>query len=309
MSRRSRRPTPRSGQRDMTTETNPFVTVDMTLVALLRGDTLAPELEPTVETGPPLAGAIWAAFQEIEELFRPGGHQTNLHIPIHDSPTATEAVVRPEFSRSFIGARTVQAPTGVRAARGSDEVLQRLVADQTPSPSMSWGSSSYAEWQSSRSDTSVASLRTVPARVLGTLVQEYVQPAGWTLVATDIELQGADGGYLIWDGFPQGSVVSMAALDPRYWREPVESEAQRLRAIKVRARSACISVIGSLLGLQRCTNRSCFMCVDVDTLPEIDEMRIIGDEHACPELGNRAFRPNDDPLAIESIEPAAGASG
>ena len=134
----------------------------------------------------------------------------------------------------------------------------------------------------------------MPARVLGTLVQEYVQPAGWTLVATDIELQGADGGYLIWDGFPQGLVVSMAALDPRYWREPVDSEAQRTRAIKIRARSACISVIGSLLGLQRCTNRSCYLCVDVDTLPEIDEMRIIGDEHACPELGNRVFRPDDD---------------
>ena len=293
----------------MTSQTNPIVTVDMTLVALLRGDTLAPELESTSAGGPPLAGAIWAAFQEIEDLFRPAGHETDLHIPILDSPTATEAVVRPEFARSYIGARAVQPPPGVRAARGSEEVLERLVADQTPSPSMSWGSSSYAEWQSSRSDPSVASLRTVPARVLGTLVQEYVQPAGWTLVATDIELQGADGGYLIWDGFPQGSVVSMAALDPRYWREPVESEAHRSRAIKVRARSACISVIGSLLGLQRCTNRFCYMCVDVDTLPEIDEMRIIGDEHACPELANRSFRPNDDPLAVESIEPVPGAAG
>ena len=251
--------------------------VPVTTVALLRGDTLPSEAGLGRAPAPPVSAALWSAFSEIDALFRPADDDTTLRIPIYDSSTATEAVVRPEFIRLYIGGPGIQPPTpNVLPAPGADDVLARLGALQTLSPSMTWGSSSYADWQTSRGVAPLSSDRTVDARVLGALVQEAVQPTGWTLIVTDIELQPPpDWRYIISDGFVGGAVVSTAPLDPRYWREPIDSETHRVRVLKTRARAACISVVGSLLGLQHCSNYDCFLFSDggLSRSPGRDEVR------------------------------------
>jgi hypothetical protein len=266
------------------------------------------EVEPPLALAPTIPAALWSAFSEIDALFRPAGDDTDLHVPIHDSAAATEAVIRPEFTRQYIGGPAVQTPApDVEPAEGADEVLAQLGALHSLSPSMTWGSSSYAEWQTSRDVAPPASRRTVDARVLGALVQETVQPSGWTLIVTDIELQPPpDWRYIIWDSFPSGAVVSIATLDPAYWREPDRSETHRVRAVKKRARAACISVVGSLIGLHRCSNPECFLFSEVDSLVRLDEMKVVGPEHGVRELTNRGFTPNDDPAAIESTASGGG---
>lgn len=283
---------------------DPSPVVQITAIELLRGEITQPDASTEPAISPSIAAALWAALAETEALFRPTGDESGINVAIHDATTATVAVVRPEFTRQYIGPRSLAPPAPNAApARASDEVLTRLSALTTVSPSLSWGSSSYAEWQTSRAVTPTASARIVDAGVLGALVQEVVQPTGWTLILTDIELEPPlDWRYIIWRSFPQGAVVSTATLDPRYWREPVESEVHRVLMIKARARAACISVVGSLIGLERCSNPECFLFKDVDSLVRLDDMKFVGPEHDVAELTFRGFGPGDDPAAIQSVD-------
>ena len=103
--------------------------------------------------------------------------------------------------------------------------------------------------------------------------------------------------YAIWQPVAGGVVLSTAALDPAYWGRTAsgEADADRLRVLKHRTRAASATVIGSLIGLYRCDNPTCFLFEDVDSVTRLDGMLRIGAEHAVPELADRGFAQEDDP--------------
>src|SRR4029453_2495881 len=137
----------------------------------------------------------------------------------------------------------------------------------------------------------------IDARLLGPKMQSLVKPSGWSLVVTDIELTPPpEGRYIIWDQFPLGAVASVAPLDPEYWREPYDSEQQRVVIAKRRVRAACVSIVGALIGLHRCQNESCFLYANVGSVVRLDEMELIGPEHGVAELTNRGFSASEDLL-------------
>jgi len=101
--------------------------------------------------------------------------------------------------------------------------------------------------------------------------------------------------YIIWETDPNThtSVISVSPLDPEYWRE---EDPKRLLRIKIRTRNAALSIIGELIGLERCDNPACFLFDDVDSVTVLDEMYAFGAEHNLSELTGRGF---DDDTVIE----------
>lgn len=94
--------------------------------------------------------------------------------------------------------------------------------------------------------------------------------------------------YLIWDAVTGGVVVSIAALDPRYWGER-GNDGDRLRILRRRTRAALCSVLGQCLGLIRCENPFCFLYLDVDSVLRLDDFKYVGPEHDIEVLTGLGF--------------------
>lgn len=105
--------------------------------------------------------------------------------------------------------------------------------------------------------------------------------------------------YILWDWDNKNSVISMAAMNPKYWG--LEDKYQ-LTTIKHRARTAFIDVIGWYLGLKDCSNTYCFLYNNVDSVERLDEMVRLCDKHGLDELVNRGFsvRPSR-PTEVQNI--------
>jgi len=137
--------------------------------------------------------------------------------------------------------------------------------------------------------------RTVDQGMLGAAIREMM--GGWShhvplVVLTDAEITPPpDWRYIIWDSIPAGGVVSEAPLDPIYWGS--SANGQRGAVIKQRARAACCSVVGSLLGLRRCDNPSCFLFEPVEAFTQLDHMVLVGSEHDIKELAQLGFLPGE----------------
>jgi len=94
--------------------------------------------------------------------------------------------------------------------------------------------------------------------------------------------------YMIWGGSGNEIVISVAPTDPRYWGIQAE-DSVRVLTIKHRIRSACCSVVGVELGLERCQNPRCFLYSSVDSVTTLDEMVCLGPEHKLPKLSGLGF--------------------
>jgi len=104
---------------------------------------------------------------------------------------------------------------------------------------------------------------------------------------TDLELTPPpQWRYLISDGAAGDSVISIAPIDPRYWRE---READRVGIIKHRVRTACLAVVGETLGLKECDNEKCIMFGNVDSVTRLDTMVLLGPEHNIEGLIEQGF--------------------
>jgi hypothetical protein len=121
------------------------------------------------------------------------------------------------------------------------------------------------------------------------------------LILTEHEITPPkDWAYILWLETPAGTVVSTAALDPDYWgiQEP-----DRLKVIKHRARAACMTATGILLGFNRCDNASCYLFTEIDSVTRLDLMVAIGPEH--DEIaGDEAigyWKTIEDPEVVEPI--------
>lgn len=111
------------------------------------------------------------------------------------------------------------------------------------------------------------------------------------VVVTDLALTPPEGwSYVIWDeDTEEGLVVGVPPTDPGYWGAKDED---RLATIKHRVRTAMLSIVGELLGLERCANDRCFLYQDVDASSTLDPMLWLGPEHELAELAGRGFRPD-----------------
>jgi predicted Zn-dependent protease len=139
---------------------------------------------------------------------------------------------------------------------------------------------------------------------LAAIVRQLVDPEGsedHLMIVTDLSITPpANWRYMIWETDPNTntSVISVAPLDPEYWRE---KDPERIMRIKVRARNAALSITGELIGLGRCDNPTCFLTDDVDSVTVLDEMSAFGDEHRRPELTGYGFdEMASDPASVQN---------
>lgn len=129
---------------------------------------------------------------------------------------------------------------------------------------------------------------------LSTKVQHHI-------IITDWEITPPEGlRYLIWDDCPGGDVVSLAPMDPNYWQV---SDPDRIARIKHRARTACLSIVGSFLGYERCENPDCVLFANVDSVGRLDSMVLLGKEHAEPDLEDHGFSTiSESPATTKEVE-------
>jgi hypothetical protein len=143
-------------------------------------------------------------------------------------------------------------------------------------------------------------------RFLGEFVQKVLNSAGTVLIVTDQEIiPPTDRRYTLWEVFPSGVVLSLAPLDPAYWGERL-SPADRASTMKFRVRAASLGIVGALLGLSRCENPSCYLLIDVDPVTRLDEMTMVGSEHAVASLAGRGFPQPADPDRVEQSHEMGG---
>jgi hypothetical protein len=105
--------------------------------------------------------------------------------------------------------------------------------------------------------------------------------------------------YIIWDHVGDkdwDTVISATPVDPKYWQI---SDERRIATVKHRIRVACLSSVGSALGIASCENNNCLRCKPVNSVLDLDRMIYLGEEHAVPELALRGFDPAPAEPAME----------
>ena len=220
----------------------------------------------------PLAGALWAAFDEVQRFYAPDDDW--LEVPLFRGSTVE---VRPSFTAHYVSWE-VPPEVPAEAVIDDEEAIERILRESAGGPAL------------------------FDHAVLGPLVHELVDPRGTSVVLTDLEiLPPPEWRYMIWDAFPSGAVVSFAPLDPAYWATRGIGDRDQVATTKARARTACLTVVGSLLGIGRCRNERCIMLANVDSVLRLDDMVSLGAEHGIEALARRSFAGSDDPAEPESI--------
>jgi hypothetical protein len=212
-----------------------------------------------------LGPALWAALREVEALFR-------------------LAPMGPEFRRHYLGAEVPEALRG--------EVGDGRAAAESAVRDEAW-------WDSARGSIS----HTYDQRKLGEMAWELLGAAregGFLLLVTDVEIVPPKGWrYIIWGDCLDGTVVSAAPTDPNYWEY---YDPHRTMTVKHRVRSACCSVVGEVMGLNRCNNPACFLYSDVESARVLDRMICMGGEHRVKPLTRRGFMTKTaDPARVQEV--------
>lgn len=230
--------------------------------------------------------ALWAALHEVEHFYRPAAPNLSYRRSFV-SPTSLEpgflAKIARNVAQIFVNAQAIGA-VDLPEPRSVRQISQQLRAEET------------AVIDQNRL---VAAVRDVT---------DEVSDAPMLVVTDRAIVPPADWRYVIWDAAgstwsesvsPPAVVLSVAPLDPRYWRE---SETDRIATIKSRARAAALSITGSMLGIGRCADRACFMFNPVSSVLTLDGMCRFGRDHDHPELEGRRFDARvSDPGAISPV--------
>jgi hypothetical protein len=255
-----------------------LMTVDIELVLLFKDE------EKSTKFGP----ALWPVFSELRRFFDPGDDDGWLDVP--RGRTGSRVGMRPRFSSRYLAPST---PGTLEPAAGpetiSAERMERV-----------WSRAASRD----RTQQYVHD-------VLGDGVRELLGSDSTLLVVTDQQIvPPPEFRYIIWDVFPGGAVVSLAPLDPAYWGpsdtywRTGKAAPDRVRAVKWRARTACLSIVGSLLGLNRCRNDNCYLFANIDSVTRLDSMDRLGQEHGVEALTDRGF-PDREAEPLEVAEPVA----
>lgn len=229
-----------------------------------------------------LGAALWAALREVEAFY-------NL-----DRKRAT-------FRRTYI---SEVVPRDLKKGPGRFMGLERLV--NLFGSAMGWQEnwversaeqflqqSSAELWESSEGKFS----RTYDARKIAGSVRQLpeMEQARAQVIVTDQELTPPrDWRYVIWDR----GVISTVPTDPEYWQM---QDPHRIAVIKHRVRTACISVVGTHIGLRRCDNERCFLYDRVESVLRLDRMVELGPEHGIEALAGRGFEVRSS--APKSMQP------
>jgi hypothetical protein len=217
-----------------------------------------------------LTPTILAVFEEVRRFYESDDW---LDVPLRGGQTAS---VRPEWTAEQVADKAL-SPDGVVVDR---DLVARIADESRSSPT------------------------THDQSMIGELLLRSLQPPGTAVIVTDLAITPPpDWRYVIWDVVPGCAVVSLATLDPFYWAMSVDEE-ERTRVIKRRARAACLSIVGTLLGLSRCENERCYLFAGVDSALRLDEMVYLGPEHRVETLGSRSYpHVASDPVLAETIVP------
>jgi hypothetical protein len=105
--------------------------------------------------------------------------------------------------------------------------------------------------------------------------------------------------YILWDGTGADVVISIAAMDPRYWGQQIND----IRSLmKHRCRTALINTMGEEIGISRCMNEQCLEFDNIDSVTRLDEMLYLGTEHSLAELTGRGFAPeSNNPEELQPV--------
>jgi hypothetical protein len=225
-------------------------------VLLFRDDKASQELGPT----------LWAAFQEVENLYNTG--------------RARGAFRRYYMAESVPPGVLPGLPPGwesLRAILRTQDVWRAAAGKYTRT---------YDHVKLAERVRSLLSPEAGPEfRLLLVTDQEITPPPEWR--------------YMLWAGNNYEEVVSTAPMDPLYWEQ---DEPHRLMTIKHRARVACCCVVGEFVGLKRCNNSHCFLHTPVDSVTELDAQVRVGKEHKIRELTGRGFSTSaDDPARVQDV--------
>jgi predicted Zn-dependent protease len=146
--------------------------------------------------------------------------------------------------------------------------------------------------------------RTYDQAQLAATIRNLVDPndsGDHLMVITDRPITPpANWRYIIWETDPSAntSIISVAPLDPEYWRD---KDPDRVTQIKIRARNAALSITGTLIGLKRCGNPVCFLFDDVDSVTVLDDMHELGPEHNLTALSGYGFGDKiSDPTRVQN---------
>jgi len=219
------------------------------------------------ETSGELGPVLWAAIKEVESLFN------------RDPRRMT-------FRRAYLAA---EVPEVIRAeVDGDHTAIESALKDAR-------------RWDRTRGQYS----RTYDQNLLAEFARELLgarDNADFLILVTDVEITPPAGWrYIIWDGCRNGSVLSVAPVDPAYWGSK-DRDRDRLMTIKQRVRAGCCSMVGESMGLGRCTNPQCFLYGDVESAGVLDQMVYLGGEHRIAALTRRGFATEAaDPAAVQEV--------
>ena len=224
--------------------------------------------------------ALWAAFQEVDAFYNHDRERVRCRPLVVSPGTTSKAWSIHTIANSTIAGAVSEKLEVAHAALATGEQF----------------------WQAARGRFA----RTVDQDQLASMIRSGLPREladHKLLIVTDQEITPPpDWRYVIWDRVTGGYVVSVAPTDPQYWSEPTS---HRVAAIKHRVRTACLSIVGPLLGLPRCHNSSCFLFADVTSTDCLDFMVSLGDEHNLPALTGLGFSPRPrDPAAVQVLERA-----
>ena len=218
-----------------------------------------------------LGEALWAASKEVENFYN-FGEQRAVFRRSYLSETMPESIQKKGAAGPSVLKKMWDFFTGSGnqpVEKEANEVMMNV-------------SQADSKW-----DTAEAQyVRSYDAGKIAQLARELAgeRPSDETqVVVTDLVLvPPPEWRYVIWDG----NVISIAPTDPEFWNM---KDSNRNAIIKHRVRTACLSVVGQLIGLRRCDNERCFLFGNVDSVTRLDNMVVLGPEHNIEALSQRGF--------------------
>jgi len=135
--------------------------------------------------------------------------------------------------------------------------------------------------------------------------REFIGSHDRLLLLTNFEISPHENWrYFLWENYNNASVVSVASMDPMYWRM---EDPHRLPTLKHRARVACLNAVGRQIGLNSCENYRCFLFDPVKSVTDLDDMILLGPEHDLVGLTNKRFSTNlEKPEKMDSLVKMSG---
>jgi hypothetical protein len=223
--------------------------------------------------------ALWAALHEVERFFEPvapkPAYTRRFVSPVSLEPGFLHHIGR-GLAQIFLNAKN---PNALDLLPASQRVPNKLAADEAVIVDQNRLVGAIRDM--------LPNIRAEPMLIVTD--RAIIPPPSWR--------------YVIWDeaGSPPATVLSVAPLDPLYWRE---NDANRILTIKARMRAAALSITGTMLGIGACSDRSCVMFSPVLSVLDLDDMQRLGGEHEQPALENRSFSPKPgDPTEVQPVVP------